>query len=463
MPFDVAMNLSGTTCIHACRHKHRFRTIDVNGLSWYHLRAMSLCKDNTPAFAFEWWSDPSRIHFEVMYLNHIALNNPLNICHIFSLQLLSVLLVIYHVASTNINEPLIDARDPLAMLTSPMDLLTNSRILADDGRHKTNQSSDISGNTINHAISVDNSAQVQMPRTQPYDDAPVNSANSVNMSSPINSTKASTRKVYNKNDLRKRKIKSADIEQLAEWKCPNFSENSRYLECGCDLSYTLRCSGDIHGLQQIAEGLRTSAYPVSLLDCTLKNVTFLSDARIFDNVSLRGLVISSGEIKRVHRQAFLGLKSPLKALGLPNNALPSVPAQSLSPLTSLDHLDLSNNRIKYLDASDFLVSAFECIFLNIIYTRICTFSRWNICKLEQPASKQIPSSNLCCAHIGFPIFIDRYSKIWPTWNWAITISPEYQRDHFSRWRNYKRWNWTAIGWRRATTCRQSVNALIWGR
>ena len=54
---------------------------------------------------------------------------------------------------------------------------------------------------------------------------------------------------------------------------------------------------------------------MSLLDCTLKNVTFLSDARIFENVSLHGLVISSGEIKRVHRAAFLGLKTPLQAIG----------------------------------------------------------------------------------------------------------------------------------------------------
>lgn len=67
--------------------------------------------------------------------------------------------------------------------------------------------------------------------------------------------------------------------------------------------------------QSIAEGLRSSPYTVSLLDCTLKNVSFLSNARIFENVSLHGLVISSGEIKRVHRLAFLGIKTPLQALG----------------------------------------------------------------------------------------------------------------------------------------------------
>lgn len=139
-----------------------------------------------------------------------------------------------------------------------------------------------------------------------------------------------------------------------EWKCPNITRNQN-VECGCDMPHTLRCNGNLHGLELIAHGLRNSPYPVSLLDCTLQNVTFLTDARIFENISLHGLVISSGEIKRVHRLAFLGLKSPLQALGLPNNALTSVPWNSLTPLTSLERLDLSNNKIKSLGASDFSV------------------------------------------------------------------------------------------------------------
>lgn len=167
----------------------------------------------------------------------------------------------------------------------------------------------------------------------------------------------SSLKFVNKADNRKRKVerKSIVIEPGnfgQDWKCPNITRN-RNLECGCDMPHTLRCSGDIHGLELIAQGLREAEYSVSLLDCTLKNVTFLSDARIFENVSLHGLVISSGEIKRVHRSAFLGLRAPLQALGLPNNALMSVPWNSLTPLTALDRLDLSNNRIKALGAADF--------------------------------------------------------------------------------------------------------------
>lgn len=124
-------------------------------------------------------------------------------------------------------------------------------------------------------------------------------------------------KLYNKANSRKRKMDDKSIfyrPDVMEWKCPNISQ-SRNLECGCDIPHTLRCSGDIHGLELIATGLRQSPYSVSLLDCTLKNVSFLSDAKIFENVSLNGLVISSGEIKRVHRSAFLGLKTPLLALG----------------------------------------------------------------------------------------------------------------------------------------------------
>uniref|UniRef100_A0A1Q3F951 Putative conserved plasma membrane protein n=1 Tax=Culex tarsalis TaxID=7177 RepID=A0A1Q3F951_CULTA len=140
---------------------------------------------------------------------------------------------------------------------------------------------------------------------------------------------------------------------LGDWKCPNVSQSTN-LECGCDMPHTLRCRGDLHGLEMIAEGLRASRYAVSLLDCTLKNVSVISDANIFENVSLQGLVISSGEIKRVHRMAFAGIKGGLQALGLPNNALIGVPMQSFVTLSQLDRLDLSNNRIKAIQNTDFI-------------------------------------------------------------------------------------------------------------
>lgn len=164
-----------------------------------------------------------------------------------------------------------------------------------------------------------------------------------------------SKKLVNKPQQGKRGVldkRPAVVNIDEEWKCPNITQNQN-VECGCDMPHTLRCSGNLHGLEFIANGLRRSPYIVSLLDCTLKNVSFLSDARIFENISLHGLVISSGEIKRVHRLAFTGINTPLQALGLPNNALLSVPWNALAPLVSLDRLDLSNNRIKLLSVSDF--------------------------------------------------------------------------------------------------------------
>lgn len=359
------------------------------------------------------------VSFSARFIN-LEIINFLHFSPTYSLHLLSVLLVIHHIDTTNINEPLIDSHttainiianeeqqqqqlmptSPLPSLPLSLSSTLDSGIAApnehnnnahqinksttmvnnDDAFHKSRPSSSSTrnqsidsprsaiGSVVSNNINNDSMAHVQTHnRSMSPSPSPPSTVLSSSSSSshvqPAAITKLMTTsngggKVYNKNDLRKRKIKSTAFDQLTtidDWKCPNISENSRYLECGCDIPYTLRCSGDIHGLQQIAHGLRQSKYPVSLLDCTLKNVTFLSDARIFDNVSLHGLVISSGEIKRVHRHAFLGLKMPLQALGLPNNALMNVPAHSLTSLTSLDRLDLSNNRIKYLGPSDFLV------------------------------------------------------------------------------------------------------------
>ncbi|XP_039442057.1 leucine-rich repeat-containing G-protein coupled receptor 4 isoform X2 [Culex pipiens pallens] len=166
-------------------------------------------------------------------------------------------------------------------------------------------------------------------------------------------------KYVNKGELGKKRYEkkassgASSVVDLGDWQCPNVSQSSN-LECGCDMPHTLRCRGDLHGLELIAEGLRASRYAVSLLDCTLKNVSVISDANIFENVSLQGLVISSGEIKRVHRMAFAGIKGGLQALGLPNNALVGVPMQSFVTLPQLDRLDLSNNRIKAIQNTDFI-------------------------------------------------------------------------------------------------------------
>jgi hypothetical protein len=184
--------------------------------------------------------------------------------------------------------------------------------------------------------------------------------------------------------------KSADD---GNWQCPNITDN-RSLECGCDVPLTLRCSGDVHGLALIADGLRKSSSSVSILDCTLRNVTVLNEAKIFANVSLTGLFISSGEIKRLHRLAFSGLKTPLEILGLPNNALSEVPSNSLQQLTSLDRLDLSNNDIKVLSSNDFL-SLQKLRFLELSENQISSISQKTFLPL-----KKLVSLKLCGNKLG---------------------------------------------------------------
>lgn len=176
------------------------------------------------------------------------------------------------------------------------------------------------------------------------------------------------------------------------WKCPSINDN-KSLECGCDVPLTLRCSGDVHGLSLIASGLRKSGSVVSILDCTLRNVTVLNEARIFENVSLTGLFISSGEIKRVHRLAFSGLQIPLQILGLSNNALTSVPSNSLQQLTSLDRLDLANNDIKMLAPTDFIALQ-KLTFLDLSENQISSISQKTFLPLKNLVTLKLNGNKL---------------------------------------------------------------------
>lgn len=72
----------------------------------------------------------------------------------------------------------------------------------------------------------------------------------IDITSPQTSIKSSI-KFYNKSLPKKRKAEAVSSLPIGEdsvaWKCPNIT-TSRSLECGCDLPYTLRCNGDLHGL-----------------------------------------------------------------------------------------------------------------------------------------------------------------------------------------------------------------------
>lgn len=97
------------------------------------------------------------------------------------------------------------------------------------------------------------------------------------------------------------------------------------------------------------------AASVSLLDCTIQNVSIISEP-LLEGVALHGLVISSGELKEIFPTAFEKLSSPLQALGLPNNQLTAVPTKALEPLPELDRLDVSGNKMKSLESASFKVT-----------------------------------------------------------------------------------------------------------
>lgn len=109
-------------------------------------------------------------------------------------------------------------------------------------------------------------------------------------------------------------------------------------------------------MQAISRHLkRNRAGTISLLDVTVTGISTLP-ARFLENVALHGLVVSTGELRRVNENAFTALARPLQALGLPNNLLESVPIAALAHLLGLDRLDLSHNKLKTLEADSFRVS-----------------------------------------------------------------------------------------------------------
>ncbi|XP_053620059.1 leucine-rich repeat-containing protein 15 [Plodia interpunctella] len=145
----------------------------------------------------------------------------------------------------------------------------------------------------------------------------------------------------------------------AQFRCPGLSARPA-AECSCDLPHTLRCAGDHTALQIIGHHLREQKArnkntAVSLLDVALRGVSALTASSVAElaGVGLHGLVISSGDIRRVQQGAFLVVSSTLLALGLPNNQLPTVPTEAIVRLWNLDRLDLSNNKIHTLDSNSF--------------------------------------------------------------------------------------------------------------
>lgn len=81
--------------------------------------------------------------------------------------------------------------------------------------------------------------------------------------------------------------------------------------------YKLIISFQIIGRHLRQEKARNKNTAISLLDCALRGVTVLSSAAVSEltGVELHGLVISSGDIRRVQQGAFNSVSPTLIALG----------------------------------------------------------------------------------------------------------------------------------------------------
>ncbi|XP_044740024.1 carboxypeptidase N subunit 2 [Chrysoperla carnea] len=187
---------------------------------------------------------------------------------------------------------------------------------------------------------------------------------------------------------------SAASTQIIPWRCPEIAQQPA-VECSCDMPHTLRCNGDRPEAMQIIGRKLRSLPPVasvSLLDCTVQNVSALPGP-LFEGVALHGLVVSSGAIKDVHKHAFMGLASPLQALGLPNNQLSTIPTAALAALPTLDRLDLSHNLLRKLDNSSFK-SLENLTFLDLSDNKISEISEDAFTTLPQLKTLRLRGNGL---------------------------------------------------------------------
>lgn len=139
------------------------------------------------------------------------------------------------------------------------------------------------------------------------------------------------------------------VSEGSQWKCPEFNET--IISCMCDFPRTLKCSTNLTNVKQIIGKLKSLApeEAVSLFDCTIQNVTSLPGS-LLEGLSLHGLILTSGKLRNVSKNAFEGLLNPLQALGLPNNQLEVVPTEALEGLAHLERLDLSYNKFSELNS-----------------------------------------------------------------------------------------------------------------
>merc|ERR1719500_1775279 len=104
------------------------------------------------------------------------------------------------------------------------------------------------------------------------------------------------------------------------------------IHCHCELAHTLRCDGSISASGKKSQMVRRLVSQLSALPAS-QSITLL-------DISVQNLTKLPGKV-------FVNLNQSL--LGLVSNKLASIPVPALETLPGLTRLDLSSNRITYID------------------------------------------------------------------------------------------------------------------
>uniref|UniRef100_T1JEM4 LRRCT domain-containing protein n=1 Tax=Strigamia maritima TaxID=126957 RepID=T1JEM4_STRMM len=154
---------------------------------------------------------------------------------------------------------------------------------------------------------------------------------------------------------------------MVSGECP-WSYNLTIVHSACSCSFTaghqltVQCS--LVAVDEVVSALGS----VGELDIALLFVSNGS-VNVLESGALRAVRVSSLQlaqcgIREIVRDSFAGQETKLESLGLQDNALESVPSEALRSLRVLTHLDLSRNKIKFIDHAAFVGPPLQVLKLN---------------------------------------------------------------------------------------------------
>uniref|UniRef100_T1J5I2 LRRCT domain-containing protein n=1 Tax=Strigamia maritima TaxID=126957 RepID=T1J5I2_STRMM len=154
---------------------------------------------------------------------------------------------------------------------------------------------------------------------------------------------------------------------LVSGECPwSFNLTALHSACSCSLTaghqLTVQCS--LVSMDEVVSALGSvGEVDIALLFVSNGSVSALQGG------ALRALHVSSLQltqcgISEIARDSFSGQETKLESLGLQDNGLESVPSEALRSLRALTHLDLSRNKIKFIDHAAFVGPPLQVLKLN---------------------------------------------------------------------------------------------------